>query len=278
MKAVAHTAILGPLHVCSAALTHAGKIRPTNEDNLLDLTEVGLWVVADGMGGHRRGADASAAIVRTLEAVPIQDEAPALLTEVKLRLDAVNRELLEQAVLDGGPIASTVVCLLIHGWSFACVWAGDSRLYLLRDGRLHRISHDHSVVQDLLDSGALTPDQAATHPHGNEVTRAVGAYDALDLDVRQGRVQPGDLFLLCSDGLTKMVRDDEIPGHLGEGTTAGSPEDVVESLLAVVLERGAIDNVAIVAVRCATTPDAADDGDTQAPRRPAAGEAGSRRC
>lgn len=278
MKADARTALLGPLSVCSAALTHAGKVRPTNEDSLLDRAEAGLWAVADGMGGHRRGADASAAIVRALEAVSAQEGAPALLAEVKARLDAVNRELREQAALDGGPIASTVVCLLIHGWSFACVWAGDSRLYLLRDGRLHRISHDHSVVQDLLDSGALTPEQAATHPCGNEVTRAVGAYDGLDLDVRQGRVQPGDLFLLCSDGLTKLVRDEEILRHLGGGATAGSPAELVESLLATVIERGAIDNVAIVAVRCAGIPDATDDGDTQVPKQPGDGGAGRRRC
>ncbi|CAO3449737.1 hypothetical protein [Azospirillum argentinense] len=248
---------LGPLTVRSAAATHVGRVRKLNEDSLLDRAEIGLWAVADGMGGHHRGEYASAAITQALEALAAPDGAPALMAAVKSGLEAVNGQLRIQGQRSGGPVASTVVCLLLSGWNFACVWAGDSRLYLLRDGRIFRVSHDHSVVQELVDAGALDPDEMSSHPRSNEVTRAIGAVDDLALDMRQGRAQPGDLFLLCSDGLTRFVSDRELAALLAATDLAGA----VDALVATALERGGSDNVTVVAVSCQATP-GTDDVDT----------------
>ncbi|PGH58054.1 serine/threonine protein phosphatase [Azospirillum palustre] len=262
MTAYGRTTRLGPLTVRSAAATHVGRVRKLNEDSLLDRSEIGLWAVADGMGGHQRGEYASAAIVQALEAIAAPDGAPALMAAVKGGLEAVNGQLRLQGQRSGGPIASTVVCLLLSGWSFACVWAGDSRLYLLRDGRIFRVSHDHSVVQELVDAGALHPDETASHPRGNEVTRAVGAFDELGLDMRQGRAQPGDLFLLCSDGLTKLVADQELATLLAAPDLPGTDlAAAVDRLIATALERGGSDNVTVVAVSCQAAP-GTDDVDT----------------
>ncbi|WP_109450667.1 protein phosphatase 2C domain-containing protein [Azospirillum sp. TSH64] len=257
MTICGRTTRLGPLTVRSAAATHVGRVRKLNEDSLLDRSEIGLWAVADGMGGHQRGEYASAAIVQALEAIAAPDGAPALMAAVKGGLEAVNGQLRFQGQRSGGPIASTVVCLLLSGWSFACVWAGDSRLYLLRDGCIFRVSHDHSVVQELVDAGALHPDETASHPRGNEVTRAVGAFDDLALEMRQGRAQPGDLFLLCSDGLTKFVGDRELSILLAAPDLAAA----VDRLIATALERGGSDNVTVVAVSCQAAP-GTDDVDT----------------
>jgi len=262
----AGSAILGPLIVHSAAASHVGRVRALNEDSVLNSTRAALWAVADGMGGHQRGVYASAAIVHALGAVAPPESAPAFLAEVRMRLDAVNRELRAEAAGDGGPVASTVICLLLFGWSFACVWAGDSRLYLARDGRLHQVSRDHSAVQEMVDAGVLSPAEAAGHPRGNEVTRAVGAYDTLDLELKQGRVQPGDLFLLCSDGLTRHLSDPEILARLGEP----SPSAAVEALIAAALERGGTDNVSAIAVRCVANAETADET-TQVLKRRAGG-------
>lgn len=267
MTTYGKTTRLGPLTVRSAAATHVGRVRKLNEDSLLDRSEIGLWAVADGMGGHQRGEYASAAIIQALEAIVAPEGAPALMAAVKGGLEAVNGQLRLQGQRSGGPIASTVVCLLLSGWSFACVWAGDSRLYLLRDGRIVRVSHDHSVVQELVDAGALHPDETASHPRGNEVTRAVGAFDDLALEMRQGRAQPGDLFLLCSDGLTKLVDDRELGALLAgadlaaSSLAASSLAAVVDRLIATALERGGSDNVTVVAVSCQATP-GTDDVDT----------------
>ncbi|MCM8738887.1 protein phosphatase 2C domain-containing protein [Azospirillum sp. A1-3] len=254
------TVARGGPEVRSSSATHQGCVRSLNEDSLLERPDLGLWVVADGMGGHQRGEYASDAIVRTLGAMPTQVAAPAFMTEVKSRLEGANALLRAQGLRDGGTIASTVVCLLISGWNFACVWAGDSRLYLLRDGRLHRVSTDHSVVQDLVDAGALTPEQAATHPRGNEVTRAVGAFDRLTPEVRQGTVQSNDVFLLCSDGLTRMIADDEIAALACDGE--GEPAPLVDALIAETLRRGASDNVTVIVVRCLRPTLAAEEIDT----------------
>ena len=236
--------------VHSVACSHVGLVRKHNEDSFLDRSDIGLWVVADGMGGMTAGDVASRAIVASLNEIAEGLDGAALLHEVRTRLNEVNAALRTLATRRGASvvIGSTVVGLIISSGHFACIWAGDSRIYRYRAGELDRLTRDHSLVQDMVDSGLLNPADAEAHPNASVIQRAVGVADELQLDGVHARVEPGDLFLLCSDGLTRMVSDEELESELGRG-----PIDVVsEALLALVLQRGAKDNVTIVLV--ATPP------------------------
>jgi serine/threonine protein phosphatase PrpC len=235
------------LRIFSAGRTDVGAVRKLNEDAYLDRPEIGLWVVADGLGGESAGDRASSLVVEALSRVSPPTSAAAFLGDVNAELQAVNRMLRLEAQASGSEriMASTVVAFLIHGNHFACAWAGDSRLYVLRNNGFHRISTDHSEVQDLVDQGLLDESQASSHPNANIVTRAVGAADELTLDLRQDQIYDGDSFLLCSDGLTKMLTDREIEALLADRM----PEDAVATLMNAALARHAIDNVTVVVVR-----------------------------
>jgi serine/threonine protein phosphatase Stp1 len=228
----------------SSAATHPGAVRPRNEDNLVDRPDLGLWAVADGAGGHGSGDVASTAIAESLDSIPPGLSAAEMLAQVRLRLTAVHAELQARAIARGrgGVIASTIVVLLVRGTHFAALWAGDSRIYLLRDGALHRITHDHSLVQELVDSGALSAEEAEQHPQANVITRAVGAEGALELDKVADRLHPGDRFMLCSDGVFKELAEAEIASHLERGAEA---EELVQRAVAA----GGRDNVSVVVVQ-----------------------------
>ena len=236
----------GALTFASVARSHVGEVRELNEDRVLDRPDLGLWAVADGMGGHEAGEVASAMVVEALAQVDQFGSGYAFLSDVCTRLEAVNRALVAQArtLGPGAVIGSTVVALLVFDGHYACAWAGDSRAYLLRDGALTRITHDHSLVQEMVDSGALAPAQAAGHRAGNVITRAVGVGE-LELERRHAAIAPGDLFLLCSDGLTGVLSDAEIAERL----TAPTLDLAADELLALTLARGAPDNVSLVLVR-----------------------------
>ena len=228
--------------------TDVGRVRSLNEDAFLDRSEIGLWVVADGMGGHAAGDFASRTIVEALERIAPPSDGSAFLREVEDRIQiahaALRRE--SEARGSGGIIGSTVVVLIAWNRHYACVWAGDSRLYLLRDGVLRQVSRDHSLVQDLVEAGELAPEQAESHPQANVVTRAVGAVEDLVLDKTHQQIAAGDIFLLCSDGLTRHVSDQEIAAVLaGEAAP-----DAAQVLIDLALDRGAKDNVTAVVVRC----------------------------
>lgn len=239
---------LRSLRARSAGLSHPGTVCRNNEDAFLERADLGLWVVADGVGGHAEGAHASRLIVNTLAAVPPPSSAASFLADIDDRLQAVNRALRARAAGagTGGPIASTVVALLVFGRHFACVWAGDSRLYRLRDGSLRQMTRDHSQVQEWIDSGLLDPRGADRLSLANVITCAVGADDQLVLDRLQGEVSAGDVFLLCTDGLTKVLTDDEIAGILRREPAVRAPRALIDAVLA----RGASDNVTAVVVWC----------------------------
>lgn len=228
----------------SQAVTHPGALRPRNEDSVLDRPDIGLWAVADGAGGHGAGDVASAAAVAALQDLPPGLSAAEMLAQVRLRIHAVHADLQRQAQRagPGRMIATTLVVLLARGGHYACLWVGDSRIYLLRDGAFTRLTRDHSLVQELVDQGLLAEADAESHPQANIITRAVGAEGALDLDKASARLAPGDLFLLCSDGLFKAVPEAEIGRLLAEGQGP-------EHLLSAALARGARDNVTAVVVR-----------------------------
>lgn len=227
----------------SSAATHPGAVRPRNEDALVDRAEAGLWAVADGAGGHGAGDVDSQAIAAALNAIPPGLSAAELLAQVRLRLSAVHAELQQEAAQRGPGrlIASTVVVMLARGGHFALLWAGDSRGYVLREGALQRLTHDHSLVQEMVDKGEIAAEEAESHPQSNVITRAVGAHGELQLDKISGRVAPGDRFLLCSDGLFKTMAEEEIAAMLAQLPAA-------EPIIAAAVERGARDNVTAVVV------------------------------
>jgi protein phosphatase/serine/threonine-protein phosphatase Stp1 len=225
---------------CSAA-THPGAVRSRNEDSLVNRADLGLWAVADGAGGHGAGDVASSAIREALDNIPPGLTAAEMLAQVRLRLAGVHAALQDHGAARGGMVASTVVVLLLRGGHYAALWAGDSRIYLLRDGALLRLTHDHSLVQELVDSGALTEAEAEAHPQANVITRALGAPGELLLDKAAGRVQAADRFLLCSDGVFKELPEAAIAGLMATGADAAA---VVESAVAA----GGRDNVSVVLV------------------------------
>lgn len=233
-------------HFRSWAVTHPGAKRKHNEDSYVDRPDLGVWAVADGAGGHQAGEVASGMIAEALEAIPSGLSAPELLAEVRLAIERTHAALREEAARRGPDVvvASTVVVMLARGEHFACLWAGDSRAYLLRSGALRQITRDHSLVQELLEAGAIGPDEVTNHPRGNVITRAVGAeLDAFALDKVSDRLVPGDRFLLCSDGLCKTLPDDELATLLG-AINGAPPQALVDAALAA----NVADNVTAVAV------------------------------
>ena len=233
------------LHFVSHGLTHVGLVRDRNEDAFLERPEHGIWAVADGMGGHEQGDYASARVIDRLAAFKPFADLEEFTDEVRRALSHIDVHLRARAKATGpqAVIASTVACLLVYREEFAAVWAGDSRVYQLRDGELTQLTIDHSRVQELIAAGQLTSAEASGHPEAHVVTRAIGA-GRLHFGTRVGVVRPGDRFLLCTDGLTNMVGGDEIAREVAGGT----PQAAAERLRDLVLARGAADNLTIVVV------------------------------
>jgi serine/threonine protein phosphatase Stp1 len=240
------TAIPHKPHYRSAARTHVGAVRKRNEDAVLDRPEIGLWAVADGAGGHQRGDYASARIVAALSELSLPPSTALLIDDVKTHLRRVNRELREQAAALGprALICSTVLVVLIGGARSCCLWAGDSRCYLLRAGGMQQISHDHSYVQGLVDRGEIGPEAASDHPLANVVTNLLGAGDSLALEERWDQLAPSDTLLLCSDGLCRALADPDIAAILRDHPVEAAADRLIESAVS----RGARDNVSVVVV------------------------------
>lgn len=232
--------------------THVGLRRKLNEDAVLNRPERKIWAVADGMGGHEAGEVASALVVKALDAMAppaglegALQHATAVMQSVNAALQAMAQAAADRAVPEKKTIGSTVVGLIMDDHRYACFWAGDSRGYLLRDGKIARLSRDHSMVQDLIDSGLIEAQDAEHHPNANVITRAVGAAPKLATDTVTGDRQAGDTFLLASDGLTRLVADAELAALLGEYPI----EKAADRMIELTLERGAPDNVSLVIVR-----------------------------
>jgi len=235
----------GHSRVRSVGVSDTGRVRRVNEDAFLERPDIGLWVVADGMGGHSRGDVASRMVCDTLAALPAQHSGLGLLHAVREALMDVHDALVQEARAMGGDqtMGTTVVALLINNGHYACVWAGDSRCYVLRDGELGRLTHDHSVVQDMIDAGTLDESQAESHPLANVVTQALGAPVDLALSTVHGPLRRGDLLLLCSDGLTRMVPEADVAHLLREDGL-----EATHSLVAQAVRAGGRDNVTVIVV------------------------------
>jgi len=228
--------------------THVGLKRKVNEDSILVRTERGLWAVADGMGGHEAGDVASTMVTDALRALPI---VYGLDDTVEAAVDAlrrVNGELIRLAHSEDDrsrTIGTTVVGLAIADGEFRCFWVGDSRAYRIRHGQIRRLSRDHSLVQDLVDAGMLNSADAEKHESANVITRAVGVSEELEVDSSTGEAAPGDIFLLASDGVTRVVEDQELLEELANGSLEAAADKLVE----LVLARGAPDNLSMVITR-----------------------------
>ena len=227
-------------------VTHPGAVRQNNEDAFVDRPELGIWAVADGAGGHDAGEVASETVATALQSLPGELTAEELLAKVRECLREANTALqsLANEKGEGTIVATTVVVLVIRHGHFACLWAGDSRAYLLRNGELLRVTRDHSLVQQLVDAGKITADDAERHPNANIITRAVGVSDSVELDKVTGPLVEGDRFLLCSDGLPKALEENA----LAEILAADEPRAAAEGLLEAALSHEARDNVTVVVV------------------------------
>ncbi|WP_374310226.1 PP2C family serine/threonine-protein phosphatase [Methylocella sp.] len=233
-----------------AAATDVGKVRLENEDAFLLAPERGVFAVADGMGGHEAGRLASAVVVEELGRLDEPASVAELLARCRERLARANARLIGVAAERGAVVmGATVAALLAWEGYYACVWSGDSRIYLVRRGAIAQLSRDHTEVAELVAEGVLTAQEAQSWPRRNVITRAVGVYAELDLEVTQGVLEKGDVFVICSDGLTTHVSDAEI----GEAIRLAPPAEACARLVALTLERGASDNVTVLAIRYAPT-------------------------
>ena len=226
-------------------LTHVGLRRELNEDTYYGDTDLGLWLVADGMGGHEYGEVASA-LARETVVREIRDGTP-LATAIRIADEEIIR--ISRRRHEALPMGTTIVAARVNGSRFEVAWVGDSRVYLWRDNQLVQLSQDHSYVQELIANGAITHEQARSHPHRNVVTQALGVTDPRNLNVETmtGELRPGMQLLLCSDGLTEEVDDRNIAQVLAHNDC--SAQECVDELVAAALDGGGSDNVTVILVR-----------------------------
>jgi len=227
--------------------THQGNVRTLNEDALLSRPDAGLWVVADGMGGHEAGEVASQMIVANLESLPSRAYVSDLVDDVEDALLLVNKKLRMHSVekLNGLTVGSTVVSLILKEAIGVVLWVGDSRLYRLRAGQLEQLTKDHSEVQAQIDRGEITEEQAEHSSIKNMLSRAIGAFDELEVDVNAFPIKSDDLFLLCSDGLYNELSENELQQVLVNEKLNKIPD----KLMSECLSKEAKDNVSFIVVK-----------------------------
>ena len=259
------------------ARTDVGMIRAGNEDNFFAGTNGtrGLFVVADGMGGHAAGEVASEMAVRILHRELLQADFPLEHAAGHLAdaLRRANRVIYDRTIaeVDKQGMGTTASVLLLVESRYLIGQIGDSRVYLLRDGALRQLTKDHSYVQEQVDAGFLTAEQARYHPYSNVITRCVGASEAVEPDVYEGEVLGGDVFLVASDGLTGMVDDRRLHQLLG---SRAAPARMVDALIAEANGRGGLDNITAIVIQVPAIDKAGTEDITQetpAIQPPAAG-------
>ena len=236
----------------SAGKSHVGMVRALNEDSFLDRPELGIWAIADGMGGHEAGDTASISVVTALAMVRKTESLGEMISDTRARLSAANESLFAAAERSAITAGSTVVTLLSQGTHVAVMWAGDSRAYLLRDGQLRQLTTDHSRVQQLVGEGLLNPEEADDHEDANIITRAIGVMQDVEFDTQIMKAEPGDAFLLCSDGLYREVQNEVISTSLA----LDSCDEACDRLIAQANEAGGEDNVSVVVIRLTGATDA----------------------
>jgi protein phosphatase len=242
---------LASMILTAAARTDVGRRRSVNEDCFALVADLGLYLVADGMGGHTAGQLASRlATAGTIQALRQISSAEASLTE-KLRycIAGANRQIYDTAVAkpDLAGMGTTLVALLASGGQLALAHVGDSRAYRVRSGAIRQLTDDHSVVGELLRRQEISSLAAKEHPQRHVLTRALGVRRLVEADLIELTPVSGDVVVLCSDGLTGHVSDDEIARCV---TAESRPEVACETLVALANERGGEDNITVALIRC----------------------------
>jgi len=236
----------GSFRWTSASRSHPGRVRQVNEDACLDQSEQGLWAVADGMGGHSLGDFASGLAVQSLMDLPAAEDLEQRVSVAVDWLQEVNRQLRAEALRREVPlIGTTIATLLAAGSLCSCLWAGDSRIYLYRAGRLRQLTRDHSQLEAVRSRHISRSDETLARPRANLITRALGAEDTLHIDRMTVELLDGDIFLLCTDGLSNEVSELSIKQALLPGNCSLA----CDALIDMALGREARDNITAVVVR-----------------------------
>ena len=234
------------LHWTSASRSHPGRIRQVNEDACLEQSEHGLWAVADGMGGHTLGEFASGLAIQGLMNLPVAEDLEQRVSVALLRLQEVNRCLRAEALRrDVALIGTTIAALVVAGNLCSCLWAGDSRIYLYRGGRLRQLTRDHNHLEAARSRHVSSSDDTMALPRSNLITRALGAEDRLHIERTTIELIDGDIFLLCTDGLSNEVSELSIEQALLPGLC----RHACDALIDMALDRDARDNITAVVVR-----------------------------
>jgi serine/threonine protein phosphatase PrpC len=244
------------MYFTCAARTDVGIVRPRNEDDYLMLPDRGVFIVADGMGGHAAGEVASEMAVRitsheigTLRGLSDAEASDRMRAAIRTANDAILERALSEH--DKRGMGTTATVLVLRPRRYLIGQVGDSRAYLLRCGQLLQLTKDHSPVQELVDAGLLTPAQARAHPCSNVITRCLGKSGDVDPDIYIGRLERGDILLLASDGLTGMLEDK----HLARILSAdGTSEHWVDRMIAEANRRGGLDNITAMVIRIDSGP------------------------
>ncbi len=246
------------LGITSAGRTDVGVIRSGNEDNYLMVPDRGVYIVADGMGGHAAGEVASEMAVRIIarELGDLSNASDSIAAErVRTSIMQANSAIFERTLSeqDKRGMGTTATAMVLLGGNYLIGQVGDSRAYVLRDGALTQVTKDHSYVQEQVDAGYLSPEEARTHPYSNVITRCVGANVDVAPDVYSGALRTGDVYLLASDGLTGMIEDEDLHRMM---LRAVEPQELADELVDEANRRGGLDNVTVIVIRV----DAASDG------------------
>jgi PPM family protein phosphatase len=226
--------------------THQGRVRPINEDRFLTRGDLGVFIVADGMGGHSHGDIASSAIVQSVNERIDRLSHNEQTSRVIQSIMESNSAIRGISHANGNiMIGSTMVGLVASENQFSVLWTGDSRVYLVRDYKIHQLTEDHTEVQFLLNNGYISTEQADNWPRKNTIVHAIGINDNPHIETANGATRPGDVFVLCSDGLTKHLTDEEIRVV----ALSNSAKAACVEMIRVTLERGGTDNVSVIVVK-----------------------------
>ncbi len=239
------------MHIQFGSHTSQGRIRTSNEDSFVANPETKLLLVADGMGGHAAGEIASQLAASTINEWVTSHGAPVESAGEMLRLGALeaNTRVYEAQRQDRtlAGMGSTLTALLFQGNRYYIAHVGDSRAYRLRDGSLEQLTRDHSLVWHLYENGVLEKTDLSKHPQKNLITRSIGSHPEVDIDLEEGEGRVGDVYLLCSDGLTDGVTEENLRRTLSD--TTKTPQKIAEDLVEAANEAGGPDNITVVVIR-----------------------------
>ncbi|MBE9508606.1 MAG: Stp1/IreP family PP2C-type Ser/Thr phosphatase [Chloroflexi bacterium] len=269
-----------PIQITFAKGTDVGRARDHNEDYVDAFSppdpaqrrrKGDLFIVADGMGGHQAGEVASEGAVRVISHEYYADPDPDVRASLVRAIQKANTFVYQQAqqVMTRAGMGTTVVAAVVRGWELCLANVGDSRAYLMRQGQINQVTRDHSFVEEQIRAGILSREEARTHAQRNVITRALGSKPEVKVDTYSGELKPGDILLLCSDGLSGHVREEDMAGMLSQHP----PREAVPRLIALANKRGGSDNISVLVAQAAPPAGVAPPQPAAPAARPAAAPA-----